>query len=159
LTYLKPEAGWDDSKITTRNNATQQEVERVSLVIRPMTNKGSRGYFLHLNVCTEINHTPDFDDPHYLSSPRNPMLATVPTFEARWDEPGRSEVEDGGFFWGESRRFGSRNIPLTSAKQHYRQMVRPQWMQGSMAIVSFNATGWPAAADTVRKSSKTGWPR
>jgi hypothetical protein len=39
--------------LDTRNNTTVQEVERVSLVIRPMTDKGYRGYFLHLYVSQE----------------------------------------------------------------------------------------------------------
>jgi hypothetical protein len=31
--------------LDTRNDTTLQEAERVSLVIRPMTDKGYRGYF------------------------------------------------------------------------------------------------------------------
>jgi hypothetical protein len=42
--------------LDTRNDTALQEVEQVSLVIRPTTDKGYRGYFLHLYVCFEINH-------------------------------------------------------------------------------------------------------
>ena len=67
--------------LDTRNNTTLQEVDRVSLVIRPMTDKGYRGYFLHLYVCFEINRTLPFEDAHYLGKPGNPMLAVLPVFE------------------------------------------------------------------------------
>jgi hypothetical protein len=69
-----------------------REVERVSLVIRPMTDKGYRGYFLHLHVCFEINHTLPFDHPHYLGKPGNPILAVLPVFESRWDAPNAPKV-------------------------------------------------------------------
>jgi len=137
--------------LDTRNDTTLQEVERISLVIRPMTDKGNRGYFLHLYVCFEINHSLEYNDPHYLGQPGNPMLALVPTFESRWDEPGKSEVSAAGFFWGESRRYGSHDIPLTSAKPYYRQMVGPHWIEGSMAIARFHAADWPAATSTIRE--------
>jgi serine/threonine protein kinase len=71
--------------LDTRNNTTLQEVERVSLVIRPMTDKGYRGYFLHLYVCFEINHTLPYEHTHYLGKPGDPMLAVLPIFESRWD--------------------------------------------------------------------------
>ena len=67
--------------LDTRNDTTLQEVERVSLVIRPMTDRGYRGYFLHLYVCFEINHTLPFEHSHYLGKPGNPMLAILPVFE------------------------------------------------------------------------------
>ena len=81
--------------LDTRNNTTLQEVERVSLVIRPMTDKGYRGYFLHLYVSFEINHTLPFEDPHYLGKPGNPMLAVLLVFESRWDAPNAPEITEG----------------------------------------------------------------
>src|SRR5581483_707940 len=92
--------------LDTRNNTTLQEVERVTLVIRPMTEKGYRGYFLHLYVCFEINHTLPFEHPHYLGSPGNPMLAVLPVFESRWDAPNAPEIPDVGYFRGEARKDG-----------------------------------------------------
>ena len=84
--------------LDTRNDTTLQEAERVSLVIRPMTDKGYRGYFFHLYVCFEINHTLPYEHPHYLGKPGNPMLAVLPVFESRWDAPNAPEIDGRGIF-------------------------------------------------------------
>jgi serine/threonine protein kinase len=135
--------------LDTRNNTTLQEVERVSLVIRPMTDKGYRGYFLHLYVCFEINHTLPFEHPHYLGKPGNPMLAVLPVFESRWDAPNAPEIMEGGYFFGEARKHGVRDVPISSANPWHRQMTNPQYIEGSMAITRFDAKDWPAARSTI----------
>jgi hypothetical protein len=138
--------------LDTRNNTTLQEVERVSLVIRPMTDKGYRGYFLHLYVCFEINHTLPFEHPHYLGKPGNPMLAVLPVFESR--SPNAPEITEGGYFFGEARKHGVRDVPISSAKPWHKQMTNPQYIEGSMAITRFDATDWPAARSTITEMLK-----
>ncbi len=135
--------------LDTRNNTTLQEVERVSLVIRPMTDKGYRGYFLHLYVCFEINHKLPFEHPHYLGMPGNPMLAVLPVFELRWDGPNAPEITEGGYIFGETRKHGVLHVPISSAKPWHRQMTNPQYIEGSMAITRFDANDWPAARSTI----------
>jgi len=135
--------------LDTRNNTTLQEVERVSLVIRPMTEKGYRGYFLHLYVCFEMNRTLPNEHPHFLGKPGDPMLAVLPVFESRWDPPTGPELAEGGYFCGEPRKHGVRDVPITSAKPWHGQMTNPQYIEGSMAITRFDATGWPAARSTI----------
>ena len=136
--------------LDTRNDTTLQEVERISLVMRPMTDRGSRGYFLHLYVCIEINHTLDYNHPHYLGRPGNPALAVVPMFESRWDEPGKSDTSDGGFFFGEfsqarlSRHSDNDRKAILSAND------KPAMdREISMAIARFYAADWPAARSTI----------
>jgi hypothetical protein len=126
----------------------------VSLVIRPMTDKGYRGYFFHLYVCFEINHTLPFEHPHYLGKPGNPMLAIPPVFESRWDAPNAPDITEGGYFRGEPRRHGVRNVPITSAKPYHRQMTNPQYIDGSTAITRFDAADWPAARSTITEMLK-----
>jgi serine/threonine protein kinase len=140
--------------LDTRNDATLQEVERVSLVIRPVTDKGYRGYFLHMYVCIEINHKLPFEHPHYLGEPGNPMLAVLPVFESRWDAPNASEITEGGYFFGEARKRGVQNIPITSARPYHRPMTSPEYIEGSMAITRFNAGDWPAARSTITEMLK-----
>jgi len=140
--------------LDTRNDTTLQEAERVSLVIRPMTDKGYRGYFFHLYVCFEINHTLPFEHPHYLGKPGNPMLAVLPVFESRWDAPNAPEITEGGYFFGEARKHGVRNVPITSARPCHRQMTNPQYIEGSMAITRFDAADWPAARSTITEMLK-----
>jgi tRNA A-37 threonylcarbamoyl transferase component Bud32 len=140
--------------LDTRNNTTLQEVERVSLVIRPMTDKGYRGYFLHLYVCYEINHTLPFEHPHYLGKPGNPTLAVLPVFENRWDAPSVQDTSEGGYFLGEAREHGVRNIPISAAKPWYREMTNPNYIEGSMAITRFEANDWPAARSTITEMLK-----
>jgi serine/threonine protein kinase len=140
--------------LDTRNDTTLQEVERVSLAIRPVTDKGYRGYFLHLYVSFEINHTLPFEDPHYFGKPGNPMLAVLPVFESRWDAPNAPEITEGGYFLGEARKHGVRDVPISSAKLWYRQMTNPEYIEGSMAITRFNATDWPAARSTITEMLK-----
>ena len=60
-----------------------------------MTDKGYRGYFLHLYVCFEINHTLPYEHTHYLGKPGDPMLAVLPIFESRWDAPMRPRLRKG----------------------------------------------------------------
>jgi hypothetical protein len=131
-----------------------QEVERVSLVIRPMTDKGYRGYFLHLYVCYEINHTLPFEHPHYLGQPGNPALAVLPIFENRWDAPGKQDTSEGGYFFGEARKHGARVIPISSAKPWHRQMTSPHYIEGSCAITRFDANDWPTARSTITEMLK-----
>jgi serine/threonine protein kinase len=140
--------------LDTRNDTTLQEVERVSLVIRPMTDKGYRGYFLHLYVCIEINHKLPFEHSHYLGEPGNPMLAVLPVFESRWDAPNAPEITEGGYFFGEDRKHGVQNIPITSARPYHRPMTSPEYIEGSMAITRFNAGDWPAARSTITEMLK-----
>ena len=140
--------------LDTRNDTTLQEVERVSLVIRPMTDKGYRGYFLHLYVCIEINHKLPHEHPNFLGPPGNPMLAILPVFELRWDAPNSPEITEGGYFFGEARKHGVRNIPITSATPYRRPMTDPQYIEGSMAITRFNAADWPAARSTITEMLK-----
>jgi hypothetical protein len=140
--------------LDTRNNTTLQEVERVTLVIRPMTDKGYRGYFLYLYVCFEINHTLPFEHPHYLGKPGNPTLAVLPVFEARWDAPSTPEMTEGGYFLGEARKHGVRNIPISSARPLYREMTNPHYIEGSMAITRFEANDWPAARSAITEMLK-----
>jgi serine/threonine protein kinase len=140
--------------LDTRNGTTLQEAERVSLVIRPMTDKGYRGYFLHLYVCFEINHTLPFEHPHYLGQPGNPVLAILPVFESRWDAPNTPDIAEGGYFFGEARKHGVRDVPITSAKPYHRQMTNPQYIEGSMAITRFNATDWPTTRSTITEMLK-----
>jgi tRNA A-37 threonylcarbamoyl transferase component Bud32 len=140
--------------LDTRNNTTLQEVERVSLVIRPMTDKGYRGHFLHLYVCFEINHTLPFEHPHYLGKPGNPMLAVLPVFESRWDAPNAPEITEGGYFFGDARKHGVRDVPISSAKPWHRQMTNPQYIEGSIAITRFAAADWPAARSTITEMLK-----
>jgi serine/threonine protein kinase len=140
--------------LDTRNNTTLQEVERVSLVIRPMTDKGYRGYYLHLYVCFEINHTLPFEHPHYLGKPGNPMLAVLPVFESRWDAPNAPEITEGGYFFGEARKHGVRDVPISSAKPWHRQMTNPQYIEGPMAITRFDAKDWPAARSSITEMLK-----
>ena len=140
--------------LDTRNDTTLQEAERVSLVIRPMTDKGYRGHFFHLYVCFEINHTLPFEHPHYLGKPGNPMLAVLPVFESRWDAPNAPEITEGGYFFGEARKHGVRNVPITSARPYHRQMTNPQYIEGSMAITRFDAADWPAARSTITEVLK-----
>ena len=140
--------------LDTRNNTTLQEVERVSLVIRPMIDKGYGGYFLHLYVCFEINHTLPFEHPHYLGEPGNPMLAVIPVFKSRWDAPKAPEIAEEGYFFGEARRYGVRDTPISSAKPWHRQMTNLQYIEGSMAITRFCATDWPAARSKITEMLK-----
>lgn len=140
--------------LDTRNDTTLQEVERVTLVIRPMTDKGYQGYFLHLYVCFEINHTLPFEHPHYLGKPGNPMLAVLPVFESRWDAPNAPEITEGGYFFGEPRKHGVRDVPIAGAKPWHRQMTNPQYIEGSMAITRFDAADWPAARSTITQMLK-----
>jgi serine/threonine protein kinase len=140
--------------LDTRDNTTLQEVERVSLVVRPVTGKGYRGYFLHLYVCFEINHTLPFEHSHYLGEPGNPMLAVLPVFESRWDAPNEPEIVEGGYFFGETRKYGARSIPISSAKPWHRQMTDPQYIEGSMAITRFDAKDWPSARSTITEMLK-----
>lgn len=140
--------------LDTRNNTTLQEVERVSLVIRPMTDKGYRGYFLHLYVCFEISHTLPFEHPSYLGKPGNPTLAVLPVFESRWDAPNSPEVTEGGYFLGEARKHGARDVPITSARPWYREMTNPHYIEGSIAITRFDASDWPAARSTTKDMLK-----
>jgi len=140
--------------LDTRNDTTLQEVERVSLVIRPMTDKGYRGYFLHLYVCIEINHKLPNEHPHFLGEPGNPTLAVLPVFQSRWDAPNAPEIAEGGYFFGDARKHGVRNVPITSARPYHRQMTNPQYIEGSMAITRFNAADWPAARSTITEMLK-----
>jgi hypothetical protein len=72
------------------------------------------------------------------------MLAILPVFESRWDAPNTPENTEGGYFFGEARKHGVRDIPISSAKSWHRQMTNPQYIEGSMAITRFDATDWPA---------------
>jgi hypothetical protein len=138
----------------TRNNTTLQEVERVSLVARLMTDKGYRGYFLHLYVCLEINHTLPYEHTHYLGKPGDPMLAVLPIFESPWDAPNAPEITEGGYFFGEARKHGVRDVPISSAKPWHKQMTSLQYIDGSMAITRFDAKDWPAARNTITEMLK-----
>jgi hypothetical protein len=140
--------------LDTRNNTTLQEVEHVVLVIRPMTDKGYRGYFLYLYVCFEINHTLPFEHPLYLGDPGNPMLAVLPVFESRWDAPNAPEITERGYFFGEARKHGVRDVPISSAKSWHEQMTSPQYIEGSMAITRFDAKDSPAARSTITEMLK-----
>jgi serine/threonine protein kinase len=140
--------------LDTRNNTTLQEVERVSLVIRPMIDKGYRGYFLHLYISFEINHTLPFEDPHFLGKPGNPILAVLPVFESRWDAPNAPEITEGGYFFGEARKHGVRDVPISSARPWHKQMTDPQYIEGSMAVTRFDAKDWPAARSTLTEMLK-----
>src|SRR5712664_4221115 len=113
--------------LDTHNNTTLQEVERVSLVIRPMTNKGYRGYFFYLYVCLEMNHTLPHDHSHYFGQPGNPTVAVLPVFESRWDAPNTPEITEGmEYFLGEPRKHGVPDVPITSVKPWYAQMTNPE---------------------------------
>lgn len=77
------------------------------------------------------------------------MLAVLPVFESRWDAPNAPEITEGGYFFGEARKHGVRNVPITSARPYHRQMTNPQYIEGSMAITWFDAADWPAARSTI----------
>ena len=140
--------------LNTQHETTLQEVERVSLVIRPMTDKGYRGYFFRLYICIEVNHALPFEHQRYLGDPGNPMLAVLPVFESRWDAPNAPELTEGGYFFGEARKHGVRNVPITSARPYHSRMTDPQYIEGSMTITRFAAADWPAARGTITEMLK-----
>jgi hypothetical protein len=74
------------------------------------------------------------------------MLAILPAFESRWDAPNAPEITEGGYFRGEPRRYGVRNVPITSAKPYHRQMTNAQYIDGSTAITRVRGLDQPAPA-------------
>ncbi len=141
--------------VETGSGTILQEVDLVSLVIRPMTEKGYRAYVLQLYVCFEINHKLQFEDSNYLGKPGNPAMAILPMFEFRWDAPNSIDTSDKGYILGEARKDGvPRPIPLTSAPVWHRQMMNENYSDGTMAITRFDAADWPAARSTIAEMLK-----
>jgi hypothetical protein len=107
-----------------------------------------------LIVCAEVQHTLLASHSHYLGVPGDPRMAVVPFFR-EFSEHQRRLPSESSYVFGQPTKFGVPGpLPIFSTAPYYTNFVSHRYQEGSVAIVRFNASDWPAAQNDITSMAR-----